>query len=75
MARALRSGKVIYRGGSEGTLLENEWGKLLNAQYAIALANRTAALELALRAWSTLNDDVATTPRSFIAPANCAVHT
>src|SRR5689334_16079930 len=43
--RRIGVGQVIYRGGSEGTLLDNEWAKLLNAQYAIALANRTEALE------------------------------
>ena len=73
-ARVLRSGKVNYWTGQEGQRFEVECAKLLNVRHALSLTNGTAALELGLRAWGIgPNDDVLTTPRSFIASASCAV--
>ena len=73
-ARVLRSGKVNYWTGQEGQRFEVECAKLLNVSHALALTNGTAALELGLRAWGIgPNDDVITTPRSFIASASCVV--
>ena len=70
----LRSGKVNYWTGQEGQCFEDECAKLLKMLHALALTNGTAALELGLRAWGIgPNDDVITTPRSFIASASCVV--
>jgi dTDP-4-amino-4,6-dideoxygalactose transaminase len=74
VSRVLRSGKVHYWTGAEGRHFEAEIAEFLNVSYAVALTNGTMALELGLRAWGIgPNDDVITTPRSFIASASCAV--
>ena len=44
----LRSGKVNYWTGSEGKLFEKEFACYVGVEYAIALANGTLAIELAL---------------------------
>jgi dTDP-4-amino-4,6-dideoxygalactose transaminase len=69
----LASGKVNYWTGSECREFEGEYAKHLGVNYAVALANGTVALELALRMWNIgAGDDVIVTPRSFIASASCA---
>lgn len=70
----LRSGKVNYWTGDEGRLFEKEFASYTNSRYAIALANGTVALELALYALDIgPGDEVITTSRTFIASASCAV--
>jgi dTDP-4-amino-4,6-dideoxygalactose transaminase len=70
----LRSGKVNYWTGEEGRLFEKDYAAHLQTQHAIALANGTVALELALRMWRIgSGDEVIVTPRTFIASASCAV--
>ena len=70
----LRSGKVNYWTGSEGRSFEREFAAYIGSKYAIALANGTVALELALQALDIgPGDEVITSSRTFIASASCAV--
>lgn len=72
--QVLASGKVNYWTGTEGREFEREYAAHLGVRRAIALANGTAALELALRMWGIgPGDEVVVTPRTFIASASCAV--
>src|SRR5487761_1621259 len=49
-AAVLRSGKVNYWTGEQGRLFEQEFAAFTGMRYAVALANGTVALELALHA-------------------------
>jgi len=70
----LRSGKVNYWTGEECRTFEREFATYCGARHAVALANGTVALELALHALGIgEGDDVIVTPRTFIASASCAV--
>ena len=72
--RVLQSGRVNYWTGSEGRLFEEEFAHYTGTRHAIALANGTVALELALRVLGVgPGDEVVTSPRTFIASASCAV--
>jgi hypothetical protein len=72
--RVLVSGKVNYWTGNEGREFEKEYAKYTGRKHAIAVANGTLALELALRALGIgPGDEVVTSPRTFIASASCAV--
>lgn len=73
-AAVLRSGKVNYWTGEEGRLFEQEFAAFTGTRYAVALANGTAALELALYALGIgPGDEVIVPSRTFIASASCAV--
>ena len=73
-ANVLRSGKVNYWTGEEGRLFEKEFAASVGCKYAVALANGTVALELALRAYGVgSGDEVIVTSRTFIASASCIV--
>ena len=70
----LQSGHVNYWTGSEAHAFECEYASETGTSHAIALANGTVALELALMAYGIgPGDEVVTTPRTFIASASCAV--
>ncbi len=70
----LQSGKVNYWSGKEGREFEREFASFTGCKYAVAVANGTLALELALRALGVgPGDEVITTARTFIASASCAV--
>jgi dTDP-4-amino-4,6-dideoxygalactose transaminase len=70
----LRSGKINYWTGTEGREFEKEYAAYVGTKYAIALANGTNALELALWALGIgPGDEVITTSRTFIASASCVV--
>ena len=70
----LKSGKVNYWTGEEGRLFEKEFAAFTGCNYAIALANGTVALELALYALDIgRGDEVIVTSRTFIASASCVV--
>jgi len=72
--RVLQSGKVNYWTGEECKLFEQEYAEYLGVPYAIALANGTVALELALHALGIgAGDDVIVPARTFIASASCVV--
>jgi hypothetical protein len=70
----LASGKVNYWTGEEGRHFEREYAAYVGTKYAIALANGTVALELALHALGIgQGDEVIVPSRTFIASASCAV--
>jgi len=72
--RVLSSGKVNYWTGDEGRAFEEEFATLTGTRHAVALANGTLALELALEAAGIgVGDDVIVTPRTFLASASCVV--
>lgn len=70
----LKSGKVNYWTGEQCRLFEREYAAYTGAKYAVAVANGTVALELALYALGVgEGDEVITTSRTYIASASCAV--
>jgi dTDP-4-amino-4,6-dideoxygalactose transaminase len=74
VSRVLESGKVNYWTGDEGRQFESEFAAYTGCRHAVALANGTLALELALQALGIgSGDEVITTSRTFIASASCAV--
>jgi len=74
VAAVLRSGKVNYWTGDEGRQFEDEYAAYVGVKHAVAVANGTVGLELALCALGIgPGDDVVTTSRTFVASASCAV--
>lgn len=72
--RVLRSGRVNYWTGDEGKSFEKEFAAFIDVPHAVAVANGTLALELALDALGIgPGDDVLVPPRSFVASASCVV--
>jgi dTDP-4-amino-4,6-dideoxygalactose transaminase len=72
--RVLRSGKVNYWTGDECRQFEKEFAAYHGVAHAVALANGTLALELALRVLNIgAGDEVIVTPRSYFASASCIV--
>ena len=70
----LLSNRVNYWTGTEGREFEREFAAFTSCSHAIALANGTVALELALYALNIgPGDEVIVTPRTFIASASCIV--
>lgn len=69
--RVLRSGRVNYWTGDEGVNFEREFAEYVGARHAVALANGTVALELALRALGIgPGDEVIVPSRTFVATAS-----
>ncbi|MGQ9881918.1 MAG: DegT/DnrJ/EryC1/StrS family aminotransferase [Armatimonadota bacterium] len=72
--RVLQSGKVNYWTGQEGKLFEREFAEFVGCRYAVAVANGSVALELALHALDIGPDDeVIVPPRTFVATASSVV--
>lgn len=72
--RTLVTGKVNYWTGNEGRKFEEEFASYTNTAHAVALANGTLALEVALEASGvSTGDEVIVSPRTFLASASCAV--
>ncbi len=72
--QVLASGRVNYWTGEEGREFEREYAAYVGTKYAIALANGTVALELALFALGVgSGDEVVVPSRTFIASASCVV--
>lgn len=72
--KVLYSNKVNYWTGQECRKFEKEFAEIFQAKHAVALANGTVALELALWALGIGPDDeVITTSRTFIASASSIV--
>ncbi len=72
--RVLSAAKVNYWTGDEGREFEKEYAVHTNRRHAIAVANGSLALELALKVLGVgPGDEVITSPRTFIASASCAV--
>lgn len=73
-AAVLRSNRVNYWTGNDGRAFEQEFAAWTGANHAIALANGTVALEIALKGLGIgPGDEVIVTPRSFIASVSCVV--
>jgi dTDP-4-amino-4,6-dideoxygalactose transaminase len=71
----LLSNKVNYWTGYEVREFEKEFANWTGSKYAIAVANGTLALDLALKALDVgPGDDVIVTPRTFIASVSCVVN-
>ncbi len=70
----LESGKINYKTGDEGIRFENEFAAYTGCKHAIAVANGTVALELALYGLGIgAGDEVVVPSRTFIASASCVV--
>ncbi len=70
----LRSGRVNYWTGEQTQEFEREFAACVGVKYAVALANGTAALELALHALGIgPGDEVVVPSKTFIASASCVV--
>ena len=70
----LRSGKVNYWTGLEGRAFEREFARQCQANHAVAVANGTVALELALHSLGIgPGDEVVTPCRSFVSSTSCIV--
>lgn len=75
VSRVLLSNKVNYWTGTETREFEKEYANWVGTEYAIALANGTLALDLALQAMGVgAGDEVIVTPRSFIASVSTVVN-
>lgn len=73
--QVLLSNRVNYWTGSHAREFEKEYATRFQSEYAIALANGTVALDLALIALGiTSGDEVVVTSRSFIASASPVVN-
>ena len=74
VSQILLSGKVNYWTGFEGKNFENEFAKYTNSKYGIVMANGSLALESAYKSIGlTKDDEIITTPRTFIATSSSAV--
>lgn len=81
VSSVLLSNKVNYWTGCEGRSFEDEFAKFAGTKYAIALANGTLALDLALHGLcigskngGSGEDEVIVTSRSFIASVSAIVN-
>ena len=71
----LLSNKVNYWTGTEAREFEKEFAAWCGTSYAVALANGTLALDVALKALGVgVGDEVVVTPRTFIASISCVVN-
>ena len=69
------SNKVNYWTGQECRQFEKEFATWAETDYAVALANGTVALDVALKALGIgPGDEVVVTPRTFLASASCIVN-
>lgn len=70
----LLSNKVNYWTGQECRIFEKEFAEFSGTKYAVALANGTVALDVALKALDIgAGDDVIVTSRTFLASASSIV--
>jgi dTDP-4-amino-4,6-dideoxygalactose transaminase len=69
------SNKVNYWTGQECRQFEKEFAAWAGTDYAVALANGTVALDVALKAVGIgTGDEVVVTPRTFLASVSCIVN-
>ena len=74
VSQVLLSNKVNYWTGQECRNFEKEFAQFVGTKYAVALANGTVALDLALKALGVgAGDDVIVTSRTFLASASSIV--
>jgi dTDP-4-amino-4,6-dideoxygalactose transaminase len=73
--RVVMSNKVNYWTGTETREFEKEFAAWCDTAHAVALANGTLALDVALKALDIgPGDEVVVTPRTFIASVSCVVN-
>jgi dTDP-4-amino-4,6-dideoxygalactose transaminase len=73
--RVVMSNKVNYWTGTETREFEKEFAAWCSVPHAVALANGTLALDVALKALGIgPGDEVVVTPRTFIASISCVVN-
>jgi dTDP-4-amino-4,6-dideoxygalactose transaminase len=73
--RVVMSNKVNYWTGTETRDFEKEFAAWCDTAHAVALANGTLALDVALKALGIgPGDEVVVTPRTFIASISCVVN-
>jgi dTDP-4-amino-4,6-dideoxygalactose transaminase len=73
--QVLLSNKVNYWTGTECREFEKEFAAWCGAKHAVALANGTLALDVALKALGIgAGDEVVVTPRTFIASISCVAN-
>lgn len=71
--RVLESGIIAH--GPEVESFEREFAEYVGVEYAVAVANGTAALDLVLKAYGIApGDEVITTPFTFVATANAILY-
>lgn len=74
VTHVLLSNRVNYWTGQECREFEKEFAQFSQTKYAVALANGTEALDVALKALNIgAGDDVIVTSRTFLASASCIV--
>jgi len=74
VAAVLQSGKINQWTGSQVEIFQKEFADYCRVRHAIALANGSVALDLALYALDVgPGDEVIVTPRTFVASAGCVV--
>ena len=75
VSRVLLSNKVNYWTGQEGREFEREFAAFAGTEYAVAVANGTLALDLALQGLGIgPGDEVVVTPRTFLASATSVIN-
>jgi len=75
VAKVVLSNKVNYWTGTECRTFETEFAAWCGTNHAIALANGTVALDLALKCLEIgPGDEVIVTPRTFLASVSCVVN-
>jgi len=73
--RVILSNKVNYWTGTECREFEKEFAAWIGTGHAVALANGTLALDVALKALGIgAGDEVVVTPRTFMASVSCVVN-
>ncbi|MCU5788585.1 DegT/DnrJ/EryC1/StrS family aminotransferase [Alloalcanivorax marinus] len=73
--RVLLSNRVNYWTGDEARQFEREFAAFAGTEHAVAVANGTVALELALRALGLgPGDEVVVPPRTFVASASAVIN-
>ena len=71
----LKSGKVNYWTGEQGTFFEKEFSEWSGSKYSLSVSNGSLALSSIYKALGLRkNDELITTPRSFIATASEALN-
>lgn len=75
VSNILASNRVNYWTGELCRTFEKEFAEWCGAKYAVALANGTLALDVALKALNIgPGDEVVVTPRTYIASVSCVVN-
>lgn len=76
VSTVLLSNKVNYWTGTEGREFEKEFAQFSDSKYAVAVANGTLALDLALHSLNIgAGDEVIVTSRTFIASISSIINT